>query len=359
MASSGSALFAFSSKLQMREEFLSSGENSAIFSLHFSSLNPEIDSLQLRFHDIPHARWNGLGPRNSHAVNGRVELPRTGQAAAFALDGRFLLCQSSGSSSLYFENGSFAATVELPAEIHIGYARNPVEAYSLWHGWDRRAQARRAPELFCSPAQLQSPIGFNPKDGAGLLGSLSFSGATQETFQRLNLSIAESAHGPENWKIADLMLCQPDITLPPSFRREIPHAPDASGNRGRASNRYAKIRTGLARYWEFCQRCWEEKGLPALLHPSILIPHDGTFASRDDLLFSGPDFLFAPNLSRQGEVCPLVLPEGEWVHLWTSRVYASGKVTVHAPFGTPALFYRAESEYAWLFDSIRQIASRL
>ena len=83
------------------------------------------------------------------------------------------------------------------------------------------------------------------------------------------------------------------------------------------------------------------------------------FDTRDDLLFSGPDLIFAPNLIRKGELCELALPSGEWVHLWTSRRYYGGKTTVHAPKGNPALFYRAESEYAWLFDSIRQMASRL
>ncbi len=351
MASTGSALFAFSSELVMREELKARGAYAAIFSLYFSSPNPTIDSLRLRFHDIPQAQWNGLGPRSSHAVSGRVALLQSEQTAAFALDGRFLQCRSAGARSLYFGNGSFVLTLDLPAEVHIGYAQSPVEACSLWHGWDQGAQVRHA------VAQSSSLVNF--RDGAGLLGSLSFSGVEPEAFQRLNLSIARSARGQEDWKIADLMLCQPDVTLPPVFRREIPQELNIPDNRTRARNRYAKIRAGLAQYWEFCQRCWEDKGLPALRHPSMLMPRDPTFAERDDLLFSGPDLIFSPNLSGRGDVCSFVLPEGEWIHFWTSRVYSSGKVTVHAPFGMPALFYRAESEYAWLFDSIRQIASRL
>lgn len=375
MTSVASAQFTFSSKLVMREEFSAfspepspasgraSGAYAAIFSLYFSALDPAIDFVKLRFHDIPCAQWNGLGPRKSHAVKGRIALLQPEQTAAFALDGRFLLCLSAGPRFLSFDDGSFVLRMELPAEVHIGYARSPEEACSLWHGWRRKTQVQRVQAPSSSPAlPLKAPLNvphLDARDGAGLLGSLSFSGAGPEAFQRLNLSIVRSARGQEDWKIVDLMLCQSDVTLPPLFRREIPPELHIPGDRRRMVTRYAKIRAGLVQYWEFCQRRWEETGLPALQHPSISMPRDTLFAARDDILFSGPDLLFAPNLGRTGEVCPCLLPAGQWIHLWTSRVYSSGRVTVHAPFGMPAVFYRVESEYAWLFDSIRQIASRL
>lgn len=359
MASGVSASFVFSSRLVMREEFIASDAHAAIFSLYFSSPGTEIDSLKLRFHDIPQTRWNGLGPRDSHGVHGRVELPRSLQTAAFALDGRFLQSQSAGARSLYFNDGSLVLTLDIPAEVHIGYTRSPADACLLWHAWDKKARNPRGTVRVLPPSAPPETVRINPLHAAGLLGSLSFSGADPDAFQRLNLLIVESARGQEDWKLADLMVCQPDVTLPSAFRREIPQKLSISENGARARNRYAKIRAGFAQYWELCQRRWEEKGLPALQHPSILMPHDTAFANREDLLFSGPDIIFSPNLSGRGEVCSLILPKGEWIHLWTSRVYSSGKVTVYAPFGAPALFYRAESEYAWLFDSIRQIASRL
>jgi hypothetical protein len=375
MASGSSAQFTFSSKLVMREEFSAfchdpspasehaSTTYAAIFSLYFSSLDPAIDFVKLRFHDIPGAQWNGLGPRKSHAVKGRIALLQPEQTAAFALDGRFLQGLSPGPRFLSFDDGSFVLRMHLPAEVHIGYAPSPEEACSLWHAWSRKAHVQRAPAESSSPAlPLKAPLNvprLDARDGAGLLGSLSFSGAGPEAFQRLNLSIVQSAHGQEDWKIADLMLCQPDVTLPPGFRREIPPGLSVPGNRTRALSRYAKIRAGLVQYWEFCQRRWEETGLPALQHPSLSMPRDPVFAAKDDSLFSGPDLLFSPNLARTGDVCSCILPAGQWIHLWTSRVFPSGRVTVHAPFGMPAVFYRAEGEYAWLFDSIRQIASRL
>ena len=354
MASKSSASFVFSGGLVMREEYRASYAHGAVFSLYFSS-RPEagLDAVKLRFYDIADAQWNGFGPRNFHNVNGLVALPPTARTAAFALDGRFLECLSDGERLLSFADGVCSLKLDLPAEVHIGYSHNPMEACSLW--FDVHQWSNRTPEDVSMPA-----IRVNAMNAAGLLGSLSFSGAEPEAFQQLNLSIAVSAQGPETWKIVDLMLCQPDIVLPPHLRRAIPKELAVSGkNITRVQNRYAKIRAGLAQYWDFCRRRWEEKGLPALLHPSIFMPQDKIFAQRDDILFSGPDLLFAPNLLSKSDICSCILPEGEWVHLWTSRMYPSGKVTVHAPFGAPAIFYRAGSEHSWLFDSIRQIASRL
>lgn len=354
MASRSSASFVFSSGLVMREEYRFSYAHGAVFSLCFSS-QPDagLDAVKLRFYDIADAQWNGFGPRNSHNVNGLVVLPRTARTAAFALDGRFLECLSEGERLLSFDEGVCSLKMELPAEIHIGYSHNPMEACSLWfdvHQWSRGTS-----EDVPMPA-----IRVNPLNAAGLLGSLSFSGVGPDEFQHLNLSIVTSAQGAEKRKIIDLMLCQPDIVLPSHLRRAISKelaVPDE--NILRVQNRYAKIRAGLAQYWDFCRKGWEDTGLPALLHPSILMPRESIFAHRDDILFSGPDLLFAPNLLSKGDICSCILPEGEWVHLWTSRMYPAGKVTVHAPFGAPAIFYRAGSEHAWLFDSIRQIASRL
>ena len=360
MASKDSAFFAFSEGLSMREEFQRYGDHGSIFMLDFSSLDSKIDAVKIRFLDISSAKWNGLGPRPSHDLKGSIELKQGLQTAAFAIDGRFLLCESSGKRIFSFINGALELSLELPAAVYIGYAKNPMQACQLWHIWTM---------LYSHPVhwnetslelEPQEGIGrFKPRDAVGLLGSLSFSGAKPSDFQELNFSIAKDAQGYEDWKIADLMLCQPDIVLPLLFRREIPMNLEVGSNRKRAQNRYAKIRAGLSQYWEFCEKRWNNEGIPAIFHPSILFPDDCDYAKSDNMLFSGSDLVFSPNMASKDEFCSLILPEGKWIHLWTSRIYPSGKVTVHAPFGTPALFYRLESEYAWLFDSIRQRASRL
>lgn len=385
MASGRSALFRFSSGLVMREEFraMQSGASladrsrdvhTAIFSLYFSSLDKNIDSVRLHFHDMPNARWNGLGPREQHLVRGMVALPPGSRSAGFAMDGRFVFCSSEGERKIRFGRAEMFFDLNLPAEVHFGYARTPAEACRLWRhsfgsvdaSFDNPDELRRGAhnensQTLATASGARAYSVLIPQEAAGLLGSLSFSGAGPEDYQKLNMAVAQAVHQGSIWKYASLMLCQPDIVLPVQFRREISNVFTSLGDilPGRMKNRYAKIRAGLEKYWEFCRMQWTEDGIPALLHPSLLYPQDVALESRDDLLMAGPDMVFAPNLKEKGELASLVLPEGEWIHFWTSRIYPSGRVTVHAPAGVPALFYRAGSEYSWLFDSVRQVASRL
>jgi alpha-glucosidase len=55
----------------------------------------------------------------------------------------------------------------------------------------------------------------------------------------------------------------------------------------------------------------------------------------------------------------LDLPDDDWVHLWSSRRFGGGPVCVEAPPGCPAVFFRASSGFAGLFDTIRRSARRI
>lgn len=73
----------------------------------------------------------------------------------------------------------------------------------------------------------------------------------------------------------------------------------------------------------------------------------------EDQFLLGSEILVAPikNKCFTPPLCPydkiLYLPPGEWVHLWTGKVYgtvgAGQSVTVAAPIGQPAVFYRRGS----------------
>ncbi|EIO3181468.1 hypothetical protein LQI21_004673, partial [Salmonella enterica] len=49
------------------------------------------------------------------------------------------------------------------------------------------------------------------------------------------------------------------------------------------------------------------------------------------------------------------LPEDHWVNIWTGEAHHGGEITVDAPIGKPPVFYRAKSEWALLFASLRNI----
>lgn len=78
-----------------------------------------------------------------------------------------------------------------------------------------------------------------------------------------------------------------------------------------------------------------------------------TYDIQYEYLF-GRDMLVAPvYLSEQSE-WQVYLPEDQWIHLWTGKEYAGGDITVDAPIGYTPAFYRKDSAYAELFESIRE-----
>lgn len=96
-----------------------------------------------------------------------------------------------------------------------------------------------------------------------------------------------------------------------------------------------------------------EKGIPA--QRPLFMHYEADEAAYDiqtEYLF-GRDLLVAP-VYLEGEVSRTVyLTDDEWVHLWSGKVYGKGSVSVDAPIGYPPVFYRKASEFAGLFESIR------
>jgi alpha-glucosidase len=105
-------------------------------------------------------------------------------------------------------------------------------------------------------------------------------------------------------------------------------------------------------------------GLPPLRHPWIHYEADIQARKLSYQYLYGRDLMVAPSLApsagaRRGPLTELYLPEDEWVHLWTSRSFRGGQVAVESPIGYPAVFYRAASPFASLFDALRRTAKRI
>jgi len=328
MASAQSARFAFSEGILMQEYFHQVEGLGSILSVSFTASDPASAGVRLHVSDKSGAIWNGFGPRPNHRAYGTVNV-REKDIGAFALDGRFLRCQSSGKMTFSIKDSAIDITIDLPGSIHFGYAAHPLRACQLWYRW-----------LSSEPPSLGSiqRTAVDVHNAAGFLASLSFSGAMPEMFQQLNAIFAMNAKKEEACKIADLLLCEPDSVLPEEFRREMPQSLERQLSSERARNRYVKIRASLHQYWDYCAALWKQEGIPAVYHPSLSFPEEKIFSMRDDMLYCGPDLLVGPNLLGASNVCSVYLPKGSWVHLWTSRLYPSGKATVYAPCGTPAVF---------------------
>jgi sulfoquinovosidase len=67
----------------------------------------------------------------------------------------------------------------------------------------------------------------------------------------------------------------------------------------------------------------------------------------------GSDMIVAPVVEQGQESRPVVIPDGDWVHLWSGEAYGKGTYHIAAPNGQPPVFTRADSLHADLFASIR------
>lgn len=94
-----------------------------------------------------------------------------------------------------------------------------------------------------------------------------------------------------------------------------------------------------------------ELGIP-VMRPLFLHDPDPRFHTVKDAYLLGSDLYVAPVLKPGCSEREVDLPKGEWVHLVTQAPYASGKHTVQAPLGQPAVFYRSGSEFSALFSSL-------
>lgn len=89
-----------------------------------------------------------------------------------------------------------------------------------------------------------------------------------------------------------------------------------------------------------------------VMRPLFLHYDELQFYSMKDQYLLGPDMLVAPILEEGASKRDVVLPEGEWIHLFTKKPYQGGTYTVEAPLLQPPVFYRKGSNYTQVFKTI-------
>jgi alpha-glucosidase len=104
---------------------------------------------------------------------------------------------------------------------------------------------------------------------------------------------------------------------------------------------------------------YAEAGLPPVRHPWLHYEGESALRRLGMQYMYGRDLLVAPSVDGSDALTGLCLPEDGWVHLWSSREFRGGMVTVESPPGYPAVFYRSASRFASLFDAIRRTSRRL
>lgn len=123
--------------------------------------------------------------------------------------------------------------------------------------------------------------------------------------------------------------------------------------------RMAGIFASLEPYHAATARECLDAGLPPIRHLWIHYEEAPETRRVGHQYLYGRDLLVAPVFRKGQELKEAWLPPDRWVHFWTSRIFRGGQVSLEAPLGYPLVFYREESRFASLFDSIRRTVREL
>lgn len=308
--------------------------------------------IRLIFDADPRERLFGLGPcpqefahHNVKKTRVTLESDRPTASTVFADSGSWIQAHFTGRLSWRFDAGkTMLESQGRCPDLAMGFSATPLEGFSSLTD----CCGRSAPSIVKETAGLPVP------ELLRRLLSLSFSGVGVVGVPAYGARVAWTAFGPlfvtENGGLTIVDGCSSPAELEATV-----HASGAD----RLSRRAATIFASLRPYHEFCRRRWEGMGWPEMVQPGVYYPDDKTLWDRDDEFLYGPDLLVAPQEDGRGGQRELVLPDDTWVHFWTSRVFSGGAVVVDAQPDRPAVFYRRDSDFARLFDTIRQLATRL
>jgi alpha-glucosidase len=123
--------------------------------------------------------------------------------------------------------------------------------------------------------------------------------------------------------------------------------------------RMSAIWSGLAPYHAETMDCYVSQGLPPIRHTWLHYEDEPELRKLSYQYLYGRDILVAPVTKPGKELAIACLPSDNWVHLWTSREFQGGEVTIEAPLGYPPVFYRASSPWASLFEGLRRSVRKL
>ena len=117
--------------------------------------------------------------------------------------------------------------------------------------------------------------------------------------------------------------------------------------------RLVDIYTMMAPYTREAVRENAERGIPVQRPLFMHYEDDPECYGLQFEYLLGRDVLVAPVWQAGITEQSLYIPEGEWVHLWTGKVYGKGNNVVEAGIGYPPVFWRKGSGFAELFEKIR------
>lgn len=95
------------------------------------------------------------------------------------------------------------------------------------------------------------------------------------------------------------------------------------------------------------------KGIPVMRPLFMYYDEDRAFDEKYQYLL-GRDMLVAPVIDKNENSKMVYLPDDNWIHLWSGKEYKGGSYNISAPYGEPPVFYRKDSKFKDLFNSLRE-----
>ncbi len=118
--------------------------------------------------------------------------------------------------------------------------------------------------------------------------------------------------------------------------------------------RWSRLHEALAPYVRHLVKDAQATGLPAQRALFLHYPEDRVGLTIQDQFLYGSDLMVAPVIEAGAVMRQVYLPAGAWRHLWSGKDFAPGWHDVPAPIGQPPVFYRPDSAFAPLFESLSQ-----
>ncbi|MGU3576175.1 alpha-glucosidase [Brucellaceae bacterium C25G] len=121
--------------------------------------------------------------------------------------------------------------------------------------------------------------------------------------------------------------------------------------------RMTSIYVHLAPYLKALSVEASQTGLPVQRPLFLHYENDAATYTLQDLYLYGSELLVAPVWQAAQDTRSVYLPKGDvWVHVWSGQTYEGGhEITVDAPLGKPAIFYRQGSSQTALFDDLKAL----
>lgn len=273
----------------------------------------------------------------------------------------------------------------LPTDLRLADGSDPMEAHNLypvlWAEVNARAVASRGKtgdavffmRAGFSGVQAHCPllwagdqsVDFTRHDGIGTVITAALSaGLVGNAYSHSDCGGYTSLHG--NVRSTELMKRWCELAaFAPVMRSHEGNRPDENIQYDSTTDlldcfaRWSRVHAHLAPYVrEICQEA-VATGLPAQRPLFLHFPEDPALHGVQDQYLYGSDLLVAPVVEEGVDARDVILPGNvSWVDCWTGRELLPGRHTVDAPIGRPPVFYRAQSAYRSLFETMAEVLTR-